>query len=117
MYDQVSPDVNVYAPEGPDLKQHLGRINSYNTRQCNPAKWNEIVYTGDDFFEKMMAEKPGNVVVLSGNNRKKAEYISKSVNAGLNVLADKPMIISPEDFPSLVECFHGLQLRKGCSAL
>ena len=26
MYDQISPDVNVYAPEGPDVKQHLGRI-------------------------------------------------------------------------------------------
>jgi predicted dehydrogenase len=105
MYDQVSTDVNVYAPEGPDLQQHLGRINSYNSRAANPTKWNEIVYTGADFFEKMIADKPGNVVVLSGNNRKKAEYISKSVAAGLNVLADKPMIISHEDFPKLEEAF------------
>jgi predicted dehydrogenase len=43
--------------------------------------------------------------VLSGNNRKKAEYITKSINAGLNVLADKPMIISPEDFPALEVAF------------
>jgi predicted dehydrogenase len=106
MYDQVSPDVNVYAPEGPDLQQHLGRINSYNTRAVNPAKWNEIVYTGSDFFEKMISDKPGNVVVLSGNNRKKAEYILKSVSAGLNVLADKPMIIIPEDFPKLEDAFR-----------
>jgi predicted dehydrogenase len=105
MYDQISPDVNVYAPEGPDVQQHLGRINSYNSRAADPTKWNEIVYTGPDFFEKMLADKPGNVVVLSGNNKKKAEYISKSVNAGLNVLADKPMIISPEDFPKLEEAF------------
>jgi predicted dehydrogenase len=105
MYDQISPDVNVYAPEGPDVVQHLGRINSYNTRVADPTKWNEIVYKGPDFFEKMLADKPGNVVVLSGNNRKKAEYISKSINAGLNVLADKPMIISPEDFPKLEEAF------------
>jgi predicted dehydrogenase len=106
MYDQILPDVNVYAPEGPDVKQHLGRIDSYNNRTADPTKWNEIVYTGPDFFEKMLADKPGNVVVLSGNNRKKAEYISKSVNAGLNVLADKPMIISPEDFPKLEEAFR-----------
>ncbi len=32
MYDQVSPDVHVYAPEGPDYQQHLERIKSYNTR-------------------------------------------------------------------------------------
>jgi predicted dehydrogenase len=105
MYDQVSPDVHVYAPEGPDNQQHLNRINSYNTRAVDPTKWNEIVYTGPDFFEKMIAEKAGNVVVLSGNNRKKAEYISKSVDAGLNVLADKPMIIRSEDFPVLESAF------------
>jgi predicted dehydrogenase len=106
MYDQILPDVNVYAPEGPDVKQHLDRINSYNSRAVDPTKWNEIVYTGQDFFEKMIADKPGNVVVLSGNNMKKADYISKSINAGLNVLADKPMIISFDDFPKLENAFR-----------
>jgi predicted dehydrogenase len=105
MYEQVSPDVHVYAPEGPDYQQHLDRIKSYNSRPADPTSWNEIVYTGPDFFEKMIAEKAGNVVVLSGNNRKKAEYITKAVNAGLNVLADKPMIIIPEDFPALQTAF------------
>lgn len=106
MYNQVSPDVYVFAPGGPDYLQHLALIKSYNNRQINPTSWNEIVYTGNDFFEKMIAEKPGNVVVLSGNNRKKAEYIIRSINAGLNVLADKPMIISPDDFPKLEEAFR-----------
>ena len=105
MYDQVSLDVHVYAPDGPDYLQHLQRINFYNSRPVNPTSWNEIVYKGPDFFEKMLADKAGNVVVLSGNNRKKTEYIMRSVKAGLNVLADKPMIISPEDFPALQEAF------------
>jgi predicted dehydrogenase len=105
MYDQVSPDVHVYAPEGPDYQQHLNRIKSYNGRTADPTSWNELVYTGADFFEKMINEKTGNVVVLSGNNMKKAEYISRSVSAGLNVLADKPMIINPDEFPRLVEAF------------
>ena len=105
MYGQVSPDVYVFAPQGPDYLQHLDRIKSYNNRPVNPTSWNEIVYSGADFFEKMIAEKAGNVVVLSGNNRKKAEYITKSINAGLNVLADKPMIISPEDFQTLEDAF------------
>jgi predicted dehydrogenase len=105
MYDQVSPEVYVYAPEGPDYLQHLNRIKSFNERTANPTSWNEIVYTDTDFFEKMLEDKPGNVVVLSGNNKKKAEYITKSVNAGLNVFADKPMIISPEDFQGLEEAF------------
>ncbi|MDX9811961.1 MAG: putative oxidoreductase C-terminal domain-containing protein [Bacteroidales bacterium] len=106
MYGQVSPDVYVYAPEGPDYLQHLDRIKSYNERQDDPTSWNEIVYTGDDFFARMLEERKGNVVVLSGNNGKKAEYITRSVNAGLNVLADKPMIISPDDFPALKDAFR-----------
>lgn len=109
MYDQVSPVVNVYAPEGPDAVQHLGRISSYNTRPDDPTSWEEKVYYGNDFFEKMLEEKPGNVVVLSGNNRKKAEYIFKSIDAGLNVLADKPMIISPSDYQGLKDAFARAQ--------
>lgn len=106
MYDQVSPDVHVYAPEGDDYRQYLASIEAYNSRRLDPTSWNEIVYTGTDFFEKMISDMAGNVVVLSGNNRKKAEYITKSVNAGLNVLADKPMIITPEDFPVLENAFQ-----------
>jgi predicted dehydrogenase len=105
MYPQVSPEVHVYAPPGTDYLQHIDRIKAYNARPLNPTNWNEIVYTGPDFFEKMLSDKSGNVVVLSGNNRKKTEYITKSINAGLDVLADKPMIISPEDFPALEAAF------------
>lgn len=106
MYPQVNPEVHVYAPEGPDYMKHLDRIKGFNSRTADPTTWNEIVYTGDDFFEKMLEDRPGNVVVLSGNNKKKAEYITRSVNAGLNVYADKPMIISPDDFPKLKEAFR-----------
>lgn len=106
MYDQVSPEVYVFAPAGADLDQHLARIQSYNARAVNPTHWKEIVYTGDDFFEEMILRKPGNVVVLSGNNKKKSDYILGSINAGLNVLADKPMVITPEDFPKLEEAFR-----------
>lgn len=106
MYPEVSPEVYVYATEGPDLEQHLQRIQAYNSRSENPTSWKEIVYSGDDFFEAMIRDRKGNVVVLSGNNRKKADYIAGSVNAGLNVLADKPMIILPEDFSKLEEAFR-----------
>ena len=93
MYDDVDSVVYVYAPEGNDLKLHMDRINGYNSRVENPTQWKEVLYTGTDFFEKMIAEKKGNVVVLSGNNEKKTEYILKALEAGFNVLADKPMAI------------------------
>jgi len=105
MYDDVDTVVYVYAPEGNDLKLHLDRINAYNSRAESPTNWKEVVYTGNDFFEKMIADKKGNVVVLSGNNAKKTEYILKALEAGFNVLADKPMAITPEDFELLKKAF------------
>ena len=105
MYDDVDSTVHVYAPESNDLQLHLDRINGYNTRRENPTHWNEEVYKGDDFFEKMIAEKKGNVVVLSGNNHKKSEYILKSLQSGFNVLADKPMVIDSKGFEELKHAF------------
>jgi predicted dehydrogenase len=105
MYDQVDPTVHVYAPDGPEVSQHLSMIESYNTRDDNPTSWNQVVYAGSDYFERMIAEKPGNVVVLAGNNRQKTTYIKRSVEEGLNVLSDKPMAINGENFELLKEAF------------
>ena len=105
MYPDVDPRVHVYAPSGPELADHLKRIEGFNTRLDRPTKWQQIVYTGPDFLEKMLAEKPGNVVVIAGNNARKTEYILRAVQAGLHVLADKPMAITPADLVLLREAF------------
>ena len=105
MYAQVDPVVHVYAPGGDDVQEHLKKIEAYNTRPEDPTEWKEEIYTGTDYFKKMLAEKQGNVVVLAGNNQKKTEYIKASVDAGLNVLADKPMAINTQSFDLLKEAF------------
>ena len=105
MYEQVDSTVYVYAPEGDDLNEHLKRIETYNTRAENPTSWVEKVYKGSDFFEKMIAEKPGNVMVVAGNNSKKTEYIKTAIDAGINVFSDKPMAINSEDFILLEQAF------------
>jgi len=105
MYNQVASIVHVYAPAGPEVQEYLKRIESFNTRPENPTNWQEEVYTGDDYLEKMLAEKPGNVVVISGNNQKKTQYIKSSVDAGLNVFSDKPMCIDAEGFKLLEQAF------------
>ncbi len=102
---QIDPRVKIYAPEGKEVQSHLGLITGYNTREENPTSWVPEVYLGEDFFARMLEEKAGNVVVLAGNNAKKTEYILKSVEAGFNVLSDKPMVISPENFPMLEQAF------------
>lgn len=106
MYDGVDSVVHIYAPEGNDLKLHLGRVDGYNLRKENPTHWKGEVYSANDYFEKMLQEKKGNVVVLAGNNRKKTEYIARSLEAGFNVLADKPMVINSESFETLKKAFE-----------
>ncbi len=105
MYDNVDSVVHVYAPEGSEVQEHLKKIDAYNNRAENPTSWKIELYTGDDYLSKMLADKPGNVVVISGNNRLKTEYIKKSVDAGLNVFSDKPMAINQQSFELLKQAF------------
>ncbi len=106
MYPQVDSTVYIYAPAGPDLELHQRRIDGFNTRTENPTGWRSIVYTGDDYLNKMITERKGNVIVVAGNNRKKTNYIKTSVEAGFNVLSDKPMAIDRESFLMLKEAFE-----------
>lgn len=105
MYKNVDSVVHVFGPEGEDLQEYLKKIENYNSRRENPTQWREKVYSGADFFQKMLAEKPGNVVVLAGNNKRKTEYIKTSIDSGLNVLSDKPMAINGKSFELLKKAF------------
>jgi predicted neuraminidase/predicted dehydrogenase len=101
MYPGVSGRVDVYAPLGPDLFEHLKRINAFNRRPDAPTKWRTEVHASADYFDRMLREQPGNVVILSGRNRGKIDQILASVRAGLHVLGDKPWILKSEDLPKL----------------
>ena len=112
MLSGIDSTVQVYAPDGPELKSHLDLVNGYNSRTADPTRWREEVYTGSDFLDKMLTQKDGNVVVMSGNNKRKTEYISRTVNAGKNVLGDKPMAIDTANFRLLAETFRKADQKK-----
>lgn len=112
MYPGIDSVVHVYAPGGPELNEQLRFIQQYNTRAEAPTHWLEDVYKGPDFLEKMVQEKKGNVVVMAGNNLRKTEYIKKAVDAGMNVLADKPMAISSDGFNLLQQTFEEAKQKK-----
>jgi predicted dehydrogenase len=105
MYEKVAPVVHVYAPAGPEVQEYLKRIQGFNARPEKPTSWQQKVYTADDYLDKMLTQKSGDVVVISGNNRKKTEYIKSAVDAGLNVFCDKPMCIDAAGFKLLEEAF------------
>ncbi len=112
MIPQVSAKVFIYAPPGPDLEEHLKRIESFNTRSENPTHWEGVIYSGDDYLEALLREKPGNVMVTAGNNRKKTSYIKAAVDGGVHVLSDKPMCIDAEGWKLLCSAFESAS-RKG----
>jgi predicted dehydrogenase len=112
MYPDLDSVVHVYAADESDLKAYQDKIKKYNTRLESPTHWKEEVYTGTDFLNRMISEKKGNVVMLAGNNEKKINYIKKSIDAGLNVLADKPMAIDTLGFRSLQEAFVSAKKSK-----
>ena len=113
MYPQIDPTVRIYAPKGADVQEHLKRVNAYNSRATDPTQWKAITYTGPDFSARLLQEKAGNVVVMSGNNRDKPARILPIVEAGLDVLADKPMVIEPDGFPALEHAFAAAQAFSG----
>src|SRR5205085_7425888 len=71
MIPGVAPRVDVYAPLGADLSAHLLRLASFNDRATNPTSWEVEVHASNDALGRMLRERPGNVVVLSGRNRDK----------------------------------------------
>src|SRR4051812_35972009 len=114
-YPGVSNRVSVYAPLSADLTEHMNRVVRFNQRAERPTSWELDVHAAPDFLEAMASETPGGVVVLSGRNRLKIQYILAALRAGMHVLADKPWIIRPEDLPLLEEAL-ALSQQKGLTA-
>jgi predicted dehydrogenase len=105
----------IYAPLGQDLYEHLKRIEGFNTRADHPTDWELDIHIGDDPLRRMCTERPGNVVVLAGRSGNKMDRIRASLDAGLNVLADKPWIIHASQLPAL-EAALALADRSGLVA-
>ena len=106
MLDGVSDTVRVYASAGKELDQYLMTMKSFSERKDDPVSWVQEVHSGEGYLEALPEEGNGNVVVLSGNNKDKSEYISLAVDKGYNVLTDKPMSISVSDFDRIVDAYE-----------
>ena len=115
MLPGVSDQVQVYAPLGPDLTAHMNRIALFNERKEDPTNWKLEIHSSPDFFERLLREHQGNVVVISGKNRVKIERIGAIARAGFHVLADKPWIIEPDALDKLQNALD-MADRKGVVA-
>jgi predicted dehydrogenase len=116
MLPGVDPLVHVYAPLGPDLAAHLARVARYNGRAESPTSWRLEVHASPDFLERMLRERPGSAVVISGRNRDKIRRIRACIDTGLHVFADKPWIVEASDLDELEAALDAAS-RKGVVAL
>jgi len=102
----LQKDVYVYAPLNNDLKEnYLDPIDRYNASDTTGQTWRIHTYIGDDYLERMMLDKKGDLAIIASNNRLKAGYILKAAEAGFNVIADKPMALTVSDFDTLQAAF------------
>ncbi len=102
-HPRLSDDVHVYASDGPDLENFLRIVRTFNRRPDNPTCWNLHVYRGDDYFERLLSERRGDVVLIAGKNDSKMASIHRLHADGFFVLGDKPWLIDPGQLVMLKE--------------
>jgi predicted dehydrogenase len=107
----VDPRVYVYAPLGEDLVAHMARVAAFNSRAQQPTTWELDVRAGDNYLARFLREQPGHAVVIAGRNQNKIDLILASATNAAHVLADKPWIVTPEDFDKLIEVRRQADLR------
>jgi predicted dehydrogenase len=116
MYPDLDRKVSVYARLGPELLDYLNRISLFNNRPQEPTDWELDIHTSDRPLEAMLEgsrnSRSGDIVVFSGRNRGKIDGIIASVDAGFNVLADKPWIIRSEDLPKVEQALTRAAQRR-----
>ena len=105
-YPEVDSISYVYAPNGAEVDDYLDKIEQYNSRSESPTNWKVNLELGNDYLEKMISQKPGTVMVVAGKNSKKIDYILAAVEAGLNVYADKPLVINAAGYDKLIKAFE-----------
>ena len=101
MYANVDPcRACASALASDDLQEHLERIEAYNTR----AEIAHALEGGNLQLPRLAGQNVRNQAgqcrgaLRAHNLNEDLDYILRSVQAGLNVLADKPMAVTPADF-------------------
>ncbi len=65
-----------------------------------------------DPLDQLLAERPGDVVVLAGKNGGKARVMRRLHASGLHVLADKPWLVAPADLSEIQASLAGGPLAR-----
>jgi len=100
-HPRVRDEIVVYARPGAELDDFLGLVEAFNSRADAPTAWRPLVRAGDEPLERLIADRPGDVVILAGRNDRKMAMMRRLHDAGLHVLADKPWLAGAARFEDL----------------
>ena len=99
----IDDDVHVFSEDGADVDNFVRLVRSFNDREVDPTRWTLYVYRGADYLEKLIAQRPGEVVIVAGRNNEKMPLIHLLHAQGFRVLGDKPWLIESEQIGLLRE--------------
>ena len=100
-HPRLRDEIVVYARPGAELDDFLGLVEAFNSRADAPTAWRPLVRAGDEPLERLIADRPGDVVILAGKNDRKMTMMRRLHDAGLHVLADKPWLAGAARFEDL----------------
>jgi predicted dehydrogenase len=109
----VSDEIAIYVSTGPgdadgrDAAEFLGLVEAFNRRPVQPTAWRPVIRAGPEPLARLLAERPGDVVVLAGKNDRKMALVRALHDAGLHVLVDKPWITRPAAVADVRHVLHG----------
>jgi predicted dehydrogenase len=89
----LADEVYIYAEDGPDLKDFLHLVDSFNRRKSEPTSWRLQLFRGKDYLEALLRERAGDVAIVAGKNDTKLAIMRQLHRAGLHVLGDKSWLI------------------------
>lgn len=76
--------------------KNLGRARHYQTLIKEKHGLEVPVYTDQQFDQMLAEQKPDRIVVTTGPDSTHAEYINRAMEAGLDVITEKPMTTTAE---------------------
>src|SRR2546428_1595540 len=88
----VREEIFVYAQPGAELDDFLALVDAFNRRAERPTAWKPVVRAGDRSLERLIAGRPGDVVILAGRNDRKMAMMRRRHDARFHILADKPRL-------------------------
>ena len=106
-HPNVREEIFVYAPPGAELDDFLALIDAFNRRAESPTAWKPVVRAGDRSLDRLIADRPGDVVILAGRNDRKMAMMRRLHDAGFHVLADKPWLAGPDGLDDLRHTLSG----------